>query len=67
MNIIIKVPNNVIAHCKNKLKLSDKTISKLYKSYINFVTDSDVHGGDDGFEMWFEENGEETLEELENE
>ena len=30
-------------------------------------TGHQFNGGDDGFEMWFEENGEETLEELENE
>lgn len=63
MNVLIKVPEGVLQYCKNKLKLSDKKISALYKSYIDFLTNQTTHQPLDGFVEWLEENGEEILEE----
>jgi len=64
MNVLIKVPEGVLQYCKNNLKLSDKKISALYKSYIDFVTNQETHQPIDGFTEWFDENGEEALEEI---
>lgn len=64
MNILIKVPDSIYLHCKNSLELSDRKISSLYKCYIDFVTNQTTHEPMDGFVEWFEENGEETLEEI---
>jgi hypothetical protein len=64
MNIIVKVPQSVYVYCKDKLKLSDKKISALYKSYVNFVTNQTTHEPIDGFIYWYEENGEECLADI---
>lgn len=64
MNVLIKVPESVLQYCKNELKLSDKKISALYKSYVDFVTNQTTHQPIDGFTEWFNENSEEALEEI---
>lgn len=64
MNVIIKVPDSVVQFCKNKLKLSDKKISALYKQYAEFTLNLTSHESLDGFSCWFDENGSEALEEL---
>lgn len=64
MNILIKVPESVLQYCKNELKLSDRKVSMLYKSYIIHMTNQETHGAGDDFLEWFEVNGEEVLEEI---
>lgn len=64
MQIIITIPAIIISFCREN-KVPDYKIPKLFKEYLNQNTLNESWGScKDEFSNWFEENGEDTLQDI---
>ncbi len=64
MQILLEIPDSIVEHCKNELKLSDKKTRTLCKRYIESFAFESTYDALSGFEEWMEDNGQEELDEI---